>query len=230
MTRMPEPVILVPRRPDRGPRDRVWQFIKPHWELIGPVFEGEHLDGPFNRSAAVNAASKAAGDWEVAIIIDSDVIVDAAQVREAVQSVRRRGLHVLAYKTRVHIGESTTERIIAGRTVNWNQGREMVLRDSCSSANVIRRDLWDAVDGFDEGFIGWGWEDVAFRYATDCLSGSLMQKVTGTCWHLWHPRSTEVANRADPLQVANRERHELYRRARRDPDAMRSLIAERKTL
>jgi hypothetical protein len=230
MTTVLNVVVLVPRRPDHGQRDRLWDFVRPHWANLAPVFEGHHLDGPFNRSAAINAASRAAGDWEVAIIIDSDVIVAARQVAQAVSDTLRKGTPLLAYTQRTHIGEETTEKILAGEKVRWEQGREFVLRDSCSSANVIRRDLWDAVEGFDEGFIGWGWEDVAFKYATEALAGRRTSKIPGMCWHLFHPRTTEVANPNNPLQAANRKRHELYRQARLNPDAMRSLIAERETL
>jgi hypothetical protein len=33
------------------------------------VVEGEHTEGPFNRSAAINSAAKLAGNWDVADIV-----------------------------------------------------------------------------------------------------------------------------------------------------------------
>ena len=54
------------------------------------VVEGEHTEGPFNRSAAINAAAKLAGNWDVAVIADADTWVPYAQLDEAVRLARRR--------------------------------------------------------------------------------------------------------------------------------------------
>lgn len=221
--------VLVPRRPDNGPRDKVWEFARPYWETIGPVFEGHHLDGPFNRSAAINTAARAAGDWDVAIIIDSDVIVPPNQVSAAVEFVERTGAPAIAFKIRTEINEQITAKILDFQDVEWGRLPEKVLRNSCSAANVIRRDLWDAIDGFDEGFVGWGWEDVAFMYATQTISGQRTVRIPGTLWHLWHPRTTEKVNHQDELQEANRKRHLLYQHANNRPEKMRALLAERNT-
>jgi hypothetical protein len=69
-------VFLVPRRNDNGPRDKLWAYCRARWETYFPdipIFEGHHDDGPFNRSAAVNRAAKLAGEWDLGIVIDSDV-------------------------------------------------------------------------------------------------------------------------------------------------------------
>ena len=70
-------VILVPRRDDNGYRDELWAWTKAWWEREQshmPIIEGYHTDGLFNRSAAINTAARIAGDWDVAVIIDADVI------------------------------------------------------------------------------------------------------------------------------------------------------------
>ena len=70
-------VILVPRRDDNGYRDELWAWTQGWWEREQshmPIIEGYHTDGLFNRSAAINTAARIAGDWDVAVIIDADVI------------------------------------------------------------------------------------------------------------------------------------------------------------
>ena len=69
----------------------------------------------------------------------------------------------------------------------------MCIRDSfdaCSSAVVVTRKTWDAVGGFDERFVGWGWEDVAFRCAVETVTGRELTKIASTCWHLFHITSS----------------------------------------
>ena len=81
-------VILVPRRADHGHRDKVWDWCRAWWERELPeleIVEGHHDAGLFNRSAAVNRAAREAGAWDVAVIIDADVICDPGRVREAIE-------------------------------------------------------------------------------------------------------------------------------------------------
>ena len=82
-------VVLVPIRYGKPERDRLWEFCRPRWAEFfpdWPVYEGVHgaEEGPFNRSLAVNRAAEAAGEWDVAVVIDNDVLADPQAVRAAV--------------------------------------------------------------------------------------------------------------------------------------------------
>ena len=83
-------VFLVPRRADGGHRDKVWAWCRRRWETLFPdvpIYEGHHDEGLFNRSAAINNAARAAdadGHWDLAIVIDSDVLLPLTQVRAAI--------------------------------------------------------------------------------------------------------------------------------------------------
>jgi hypothetical protein len=223
-------VILVPRRAGIPDRDRLWDFARSWWanDFPGwPIMEGNHDVGPFNRSAALNAAAAAAGDWDTAVIIDADVLADPDTVRTAVDVAAATGRMVLAYHERIHLSPKGTEKVLAGFTGNW-RAAGMVQRtylDSCSSAVVVARSLWDEVGGFDELFSGWGWEDVAFRIACETISGKPMVRLAADLYHLHHRVSHENNQRADTFQ-ANRARGDRYRAAHWDAAAVRALIAE----
>ena len=80
-------VILVPRRGGYPDRDRLWAFCRTWWLNDFPdweIHEGEGPEGPFCRSHAINEAATKAGDWDVAVIIDADVLLDPHAVRAAV--------------------------------------------------------------------------------------------------------------------------------------------------
>jgi hypothetical protein len=180
-------------------------------------FEGSGpLDGPFNRSAAINEAAHAAGDWQVAIIADCDSWVPRTQVEQAIVMAQHTGRLVIAH-----------DGIWQSRDRDWNIIEQV--RGSQSGVLAIRRDLWDTVAGFDERFIGWGHEDRAFHHA--CLiAGGKPLRVPGPITHLEHgAKATSLALRGDAQFEANRA---LARRYLDCPDvaALAGLIAERATV
>lgn len=222
-------VILVPRRADGGVRDALWQWCAKRWRdqfPEWPIIEGESPDGPFNRSAAVNAAAAKAGEWTVALIIDSDTVSDPRAVRCAVETARRTGAMVVAHDERIMLTQRGTDEVLGGYTGSWRSRGfvEHVWYDSVSCAVATSRSLWDDVGGFDELFIGWGREDTAFRIACESVAGPML-RVSGECFHLWHPVAEET-DAKHPLRVANERRHLRYVAARWDREAVRALATE----
>lgn len=213
-------VVLVPRRSDGGRRDQLWEYVQTRW--VGwDVREGHHDDGPFNRSAAINQAAE--GDWDVAIIADSDSFVDPAQLDAAIIAATVHGQITFAYERFCYLNRQMSDRVMAGYQGDWWPGVEFALTGTCSSMVVVTRKLWDAVGGFDEGFVGWGFEDVGFSLACQALGGG-MQRVAGDVWHLQHP--TSQTSETDPNYLANVARMKRYEACNYDPRAMRALLKE----
>jgi len=222
-------VILVPRRADHGTRDRLWAFARAVWSDLfpdWPIIEGHHDDGgPFSRSAAVNAAAELAGEWNVALVIDADVVPDPHAVTAAVE-IARTGRPAIAFDHRKHLTARGTDRILVdGYRGSWEGLVKTDLTTSVSGAFAVNRDLWLEVGGFDELFVGWGWEDVAFRIATETYAGAPPARVVGDLWHLWHPKSPGN-DRTEPTFVANRTRGDRYKAARWDREAIGELLDE----
>jgi hypothetical protein len=220
-------VALVPRRADGGRRDLVWRWVRARWERDHPdwpVYEGHHNDGPFNRSAAINRAAEAAGEWDVAVIIDADTFTPQAQVRRAVGVCSRRQRIGFAYHEYRYLDRAMSDLIMGGYEGDWHPGVEFTLTNSCSSCVVVPHRLWEQVGGFDEGFEGWGFEDVAFSLACQAL-GRGMDRTRGDVWHLHHRPSPENSHRSPEWQ-ANRARHLLYGDCDYDADKMRALLVE----
>ena len=221
---MSEIVILVPRRADGGHRDRLWAFARERWEQFGwPIVEGHHDDGPFNRSAAINLAARDAGDWHVALIIDSDVICAPGSIRAAVEIADQSDQMVVAHDERIMLNQRGTDKVLGGFLGSWRD-RTMVERvwlDSVSCAVAVSRRLWDLAGPFDARFVGWGREDTAFRIACEVETGPIV-KVCGETFHLWHP-TTPDANKNSPIRRANEQRHQAYVAARGDRARVRAL-------
>lgn len=214
----------MPRRDGDPHRDRVWRWVKRRWATVHPdwpLYEGHHDGGPFNRSAAVNTAARHAGDWDVAVIADSDLVIDAELVHDAVRAAADTGHLVIAFNVLAQLSASMTDQVLAGYDGSWQPGITTMLRDfSCGGLNAIARPLWDRLDGMDERFSGWGMEDVAFYRAAHTLSGASV-RIEGVAWHLWHPPADHSEGGANPALLAR------YAAAAGDVDAMAAVLGER---
>jgi hypothetical protein len=224
-------VILVPRRDDNGPRDELWSWCRAWWEREQshmPIIEGYHTEGLFNRSAAVNRAAGLAGEWDVAVIIDADVICDAERVKQAVELAHRTGKMVLPHDARKDLNPAGSIQVRAGYAGRWDRFVRHVYstangHPSVSSVVVVPRRLWDEIGGFDESFRGWGYEDTAFAAAAETFGGIV--RMPGEVWHLWHPTATE-GKRGTESWSRNSAKGQRYRAAIGDRDAIRALQAE----
>lgn len=224
-------VVLVPRRSDGGHRDWIWRFCRSWWEREFPewlIVEGEAPEGVFNRSAAINAAAALAGVWDVAVIIDADVIPDAEGVRRAVALASATGAVANGHDERVMLNRRATRRILGGETVDMDSVDNVETvwqgpRETFSCVTVLTRGLWEQVEGFDERFVGWGHEDWAFREACETFSGHPVIRLSTRLYHLWHEHQPSAPS-WNPTRELNRLRYERYAAARGDRDAMREVM------
>ena len=217
-------VFLVPRRADGGHRDKLWAYARARWEQYFPdvaIFEGNHTEGPFNRSAAVNRAAEAAGAWDIGIIIDSDVLLSVSQVRAAIDRAERTGRVTWGHRRWRGIREDMATRIVAdsrdlGPELSRDELDLMVERTnpiSWSCCIAVPRAVWDDLGGMDERFVGWGYEDMAFQSIVVGLYGH--ERIEGDVVHLWHPRSEERIVKGQPATTASEHYNRNARWGRR---------------
>ncbi len=193
-----------------------------------PIYEGHHDHGPFNRSFAVNAASDAAdedGRWDVALIIDSDTVSDPSAVAKAIETANLTGGLVVAHDKRYMLSQRATGRILDGDVGSWKRSGmvQKVYTDSVSCAVAIARRTWDTIGGFDDRFVGWGFEDTAFHIACETISGLPVEIIPGDCFHLWHPTGPETS-RASITYKRNHALKRRYEAVRWSPDHLLRLL------
>lgn len=223
-------VILVPRRADGGHRDLLWRFCRDWWTRDHPdwpIIESHHDEGPFNRSAAINAAAREAGEWDVAVIIDADVLANPDAVRTAADIAAATGRLVVSHNDRIMLNKAGTTKILDGYKGPWRvkQMVETVFTDSVSCALAVPRSAWDLVGGMDERFVGWGYEDSAFVIAAETLTGKPLVRLASELFHLHHPLSPEATKQA-PTRALNAQRLDRYRLANGDAAAVLALLEE----
>jgi hypothetical protein len=227
--------IVVPRRAHWW-RDRLWDYVKRTWDSDAPMFEVYHEGGLFNRSWCINEGARQAGNWEVLVIADADVIVPMPQVERAVMAAVMTGRYTVAGTERIAFAQGATERVLRGwPRERWGELRiercrehrpcRVSTHDFNSNIVAVPRALWEEVGGFDERFEGWGHEDGAFVAAVTTYWPGV-ERIPGTVYHLWHERAPE-RSRAHPRYGRNRDLRVRYTEARGDPGAMRDLLDER---
>jgi hypothetical protein len=157
--------------------------------------------------------------------LDADVVAPAEQVRKAIARAQATGRVVLGFKHYLGLTPRMTERVLGGYTGDAEAPGGVRYRSDTheSSIVVVPRAVWDAVGGFDERFVGWGQEDVAFIHAARLLTGEV-ERVGGTVWHLWHGRAPG-RNRLLPSYKAAQQLGRRYRTCT-TADEMRALLAE----
>ena len=181
------------------------------------VIEGHHDDGPFNRSAAINNAAAQMPDADVFIIADSDSFVDPDQLNKAVAVAVGSGQVTFAYDRFAYLNRAMSDAVMAGFSGDWWTGVEFTMQGTCSSMVVVPGNLWREYGGADEGFVGWGGEDIAISLALQTFGGG-MRRVSGEVWHLWHAPAPHTHDDVFPARM------QLYADAAYDPKKMRALI------
>lgn len=228
---MSDPVILVGRRGDNGHRDRLWAYCSSRYreELGWPIFVGEYNEpGPFCLAHASNRAAALAGDWTVALYIGADVVLGSPeQARAAVALAEQRRQLVFAHDHYYSLSEEGTERVLAGDAPHGSMNEwpeHGPWPNTFSSALAITRDLWERIGGFDERFVGYGWEDLA-AWSACCALGGGFERVTGPVFHLHHERIR--AEREGSLEHAENEPlGRRYLAAKGSESAMRKILME----
>lgn len=218
-------VVLVPHRADSRERAENWNRVCAEWQRTGlNIHVCDHEGEPFSRSRALNEGAQAAGSWNVALVTDSDLLL-ADTERQANEAIKhaRAGYYAVAYSVIQYLDRRATERVVRGGRLSpelayWQTG------STWGGVFALPRDLWYRIDGFDERFIGWGGEDVAFHGMARTYVGA--KRVEGDVYHLDHPL---VRDDDHPQTRSNMILAKRYAEATHNVRAMNAILKERQS-
>jgi hypothetical protein len=188
--------ILIPYRPDGGPRDVLWQWLRQRYDVFFPhaemIVAGETASLPFNRPRAANqAADMATGD--IYVIGDADTAFNPEFLRRAIKHVARTGDWMVP-TTYHQLTEETTREIVAGAAdAEIGEPTSTVWTGHGSSVApilVTPAKAFHQVGGYDERYVGWGSDDRAFAVAMNTLYRHYV-RWQGASYHLFHPRGNQ---------------------------------------
>lgn len=222
------PVVLVPRREGQPERDELWAWCRDiWWDNLGvEIVEGHHepSEGLFSRAVAVNRAADNAGDWDVAVVVDADTIVNHDAVHAAALLADASGRITFGFERFVALTDGMSRRVRAGYRGDWDAGTAFSFVHSASSCVAMPRALWDRIGGFDESLAGWGFDDIQLSLAAQAIGGG-SHRIGGTAYHLWHPPAEACGDVDHPIYRANQARCQPYMDAGwQDPAAMEKVL------
>lgn len=204
---------IMPYRSNGPERDAAWLYVRGGWEDAA-VYCVDDGGDPFSRAASINLGI-AARPADVYVITDADMIVDSAQIHDAIEQAAETPGIVVAFDRYCYLTQTGTQAILAGHDGPWEPFVQFTYEKSVGGVLAISRHTWDLVGGFDPRFRGWGMEDTAFEIACRTLAGPT-RKIPGTAYHLWHP--LEPCRPAENVELLHR-----YQLADGNPDALRAL-------
>jgi predicted glycosyltransferase involved in capsule biosynthesis len=190
-----------------------------------PVYTGDSEGERWERARAVNNAVAQAGDADVLLISDSDILLErpVAQTLRACELALEKNAYVVAFTTLLYLNQEGSEDIRAGGSilppehVFWEQS------NIWGGVFAIPRSLWDQVGGFDERFQGYGSEDKGFLVCASTLGGD-KQRIPGHAYHLDHP---EDETKGSAVTATGNLLAGRYLAADGNRDAILSILAER---
>ncbi len=214
--------ICIPYRPSGPHRTAAFKHVRRFWRrnFDWPVWTSD-TPGSFNRSEARNDAARAAGDWDIVLFADADTFGNPDLIRWAVRTAAETGRISYPFNRYAGLSAQGTRRLYNTGEIGQIRKRKP---NSPGGIFAVPRELYITVGGFDPGFEGWGYEDMAFYRAATTLGGAA-RRHPGTIIHLWHPMASEKRD-AIAGKTPNKARAVRYRDAQGKPDKMRQLITD----
>jgi hypothetical protein len=215
-------LVAIPWRPSPA-RQYAYELVRsfyarefPSW----PVITTDTSSEAFCLSGCRNlGAARAEGMGADAVILnDADTIPEPGALLEAIDYASTTGGLALPYDEYRSLREKGTRQYLLGRTLE--EADHFVVPGATSGVYVASPVAWRDVGGQDERFLGWGFEDAAWRMAADTLAH--VEVVPGRVYAAHHPSQMKEG----PLYAAGGALVYRYSQAEGDRAAMLALLNE----
>lgn len=190
-------VLLIPRRGQQEDYDRAWSLASAYYATSGyEMFVADSPGERFCLPAARNAASRLAGDWDVAAFINADCLVPIASLKRgfahAVESGRLTipwdryySMTQAGHEAGADLAVPIDDPDLEARWCAGSWGPEVFPAPFYAPGGdvIVPRVVWDRLgSAWDERFLGVQPEDAAMLIA----AGSF-DRLSGPAYHFWHP-------------------------------------------
>ena len=181
--------------PWRSTPEREYSF-ELAWKYNGPAFSdfkvyfSDSVGERFNVSEARNRGCIQAIEdgFRVLIVMDADTIFERNAIVDALNVVAEGDVISYLYTSSMEPYLDICARLEGGE-IQPHEIEEHPANSSLGhigSGWAMSSEMFWKMNGWDENFIGWGYEDTAFDKAYRVLHGSPMERVLGKCYRLFH--------------------------------------------
>lgn len=197
--------IIVPYGGANPHREAAKEHVLQYLGSVCPEVYGHLVTSdvrPFPKAQLVNHAVHEV-TAPVVLLVDADTVVPAAQILEAVRLAGEAPGLVFAFDHYQRLTRAATARVLAGEHCHPGPSWIEWSRHDAGSHGciVVQRESFLAVDGYDERFAGWGYEDLDLNRRM--AERWPLRRVPGDLYHLWHGerRDDDSPLDADPRHV-----------------------------
>lgn len=183
--------VIIPISPSRGSRRKVFEWIRSFYENVFEEVEicfGEMNEKPFSKAVAINRGVRKS-TRDILVIADGDIFYDPHLLIKAT-SLLKTNTWIIPYQKVMNLTQESTLDLLKIEPkwpLNLNQIEVVERPRLCwGGLNVIPRQHFETVSGFDERLKGWGGEDDAFTLSVNALCGKV-SRLNERIYHLWHP-------------------------------------------
>lgn len=206
--------VIIPISLSNEERRKAYQWILEFYHELLPEVElciGETNEtNLFSRAKAINLGVKKATRDKL-VIADGDLFFNPLIIEEAVKELDTFPW-VIPFSKVFNISKKSSNQLYLLKP-QW----PIPIKLDCvkrpqmgwGGINVVSREKFYNVGGFDERFAGWGGEDDAFAFSMNNLYGSA-KRLNHSIFHLWHP-SGDLSNYSNNMKLLKK----LYIRKRR---------------
>lgn len=221
--------VVIPFVSEDGHRRAVFEYVVDRWVEAFPdceiVVGVDSKSQPFSRSSARNdGVAKSTG--EILAIADADTVANPEFLHSAFELAHELPW-VFPYRVYYNLNSKHTRHLLQVRNLGILERPEVSQCEhaipSVGGIFFLKRKDFLEMGGYDERFVGWGYEDDAFYLAADTILGRHETVVGGWVAHLWHLASNNDRF-GQPAIAVNRGLYDRYFGAYGNPEKMREVI------
>ena len=177
------------KRPNISSPTYVYRFIK--------------NNGEFRKAYCFNSAAERRSE-KIFCFWDVDVIIEPENIKKAYDCLMEGKVdHVYPFNgTFIDVNEAMIPNLVNKDFDNlynlYQKGHdwlELASTESPGGCNMITREAFEKIGGYDERFIGWGFEDTDFFHRS--LKVNRLGRITdekAICWHMHHDQAIRLEN------------------------------------
>jgi hypothetical protein len=202
--------IVVPLRLN-SERERSFEYVH-NWlktEFVDiPIYISDSVGQQFNVSEARNRGClDAINDGvDILMVIDADTIITDRPKLEKAFELAKLGVASMT-KGYVRLSDEESEEIISGGEIKHKGFDQLVLQNTPGGLWVFPVEVFNRLNGWDERFVGWGYEDNALLRAYKKIYGKKIHRVNTIVLSFSHSTRDYTID----SYLKNQERYDQYK-------------------
>ena len=217
--------IIIPYRETNEDRKKAYDYVVAYYNKLFPESEIITADSPyeyFNRGPAINKAVKEA-KHDIIVLSDADSLMTPEMLQFAIDNLDKYS-YIVPFLGIDYLSKESSQLIYENAEDPYSSHLELERtwnNRSLGGINIMKKENFYKVGGFDPNFQGWGFEDTAFSNMMEASVGPIGFG-SSKLRHLYH--ADEGGQTSSPIYKNNELNFQRYKNA--DIESLRNIANE----